>query len=342
MAQELLTRDQFHNAVFQRDKHKCVICKADGQDAHHIMERRLFPDGGYYLNNGATLCGPCHIQAEQTILSTEEIRRSAGILKIVIPPHAYSDQRYDKWLNPILDNDSRLRGELFDDVSVQKILAPVLHLFTDKVKYMRTYHLPWSPGCTSDDRLMNMDDLEKWNWEVVVSEKRDGENTTMGKGYIHARSLDYEPHLSRDKIKALHSQIAYNIPENWRVCGENLTAVHSLKYSSLQSIFEVFSIWDGPNCLSWDDTVTYAQLLGLETVPVLYRGIWNPLESESFGLKLASQLDTTKQEGYVIRPSGSFHMKDFKSVVGKYVRKNHVDATRHHWFRSKLEFNEVL
>ena len=56
MTQEPLTRDQFRNGVFARDGHKCVLCQAPGQDAHHIMERRLFPDGGYYLDNGATVC----------------------------------------------------------------------------------------------------------------------------------------------------------------------------------------------------------------------------------------------------------------------------------------------
>ncbi len=51
-----MTRDDFRNAVFARDNHRCVICGEPAKDAHHILERRLFPDGGYYLNNGASLC----------------------------------------------------------------------------------------------------------------------------------------------------------------------------------------------------------------------------------------------------------------------------------------------
>jgi hypothetical protein len=77
----LLSRDEFREGVFKRDKYKCVCCKAEGQDAHHIIERRLFPDGGYYLGNGATLCGDCHLKAEQTLISCEEIRQVAGIEK---------------------------------------------------------------------------------------------------------------------------------------------------------------------------------------------------------------------------------------------------------------------
>ena len=142
MSPNLLTRDQFRNGVFHRDGNFCVICKQAGQDAHHIMERRLFIDGGYFLDNGATLCGLCHVKAEQTILSCDEIRKAVGITNILLPDHLYPDQQYDKWANPILPNGTRLRGELFEDISVQRVLAPVIHLFTDKVKYMRTLHLP--------------------------------------------------------------------------------------------------------------------------------------------------------------------------------------------------------
>lgn len=53
----LLTRDDFREFVFKRDNHKCVVCGEPAVDAHHILERRLFHDSGYYLDNGASLCG---------------------------------------------------------------------------------------------------------------------------------------------------------------------------------------------------------------------------------------------------------------------------------------------
>jgi hypothetical protein len=340
MEPQLLTRDAFRAGVFQRDGNLCVICKKDGQDAHHIMERRLFADGGYYLENGATLCGQCHIEAEETILTTEQIREAAGITRTILPPHLYDDQRWDKWANPILDSGMRLRGELFDDESVQKILSCVLHLFTNRIKYPRTYHVFWSPGATNDDRMMPEEVINKWNWEVIITEKMDGENTTFYNDGLHARSLDYEPHPSRNQIKALHAQIAHNIPDDWRICCENLTAKHSIKYTNLKSICQVFSIWNGTTCLSWDDTVTFAGVLGLETVPVIWRGIWDANNAEKFGLQLAAQLDSNNQEGYVIRPAGVFPFKDFRNVVGKYVRAKHI-VTHGHWMRQKIEYNEV-
>ena len=85
----LLSREDFRSQVFDRDDGRCVICGESGVDAHHIIERRLFPDGGYYLDNGATLCGACHIRAEMTVLSCAEIRAAAGITQIVLPPHVF-------------------------------------------------------------------------------------------------------------------------------------------------------------------------------------------------------------------------------------------------------------
>src|SRR6185369_8477297 len=173
---QLLTRDRFREGVFARDGYKCVICGRPAVDAHHILERRLFDNGGYFVNNGASLCSDCHIAAETTVLSCEKIRVACGITKPVLPPHLYPDQVYDKWGNPIQTNGTRLRGELFDDESVQKILAQgnVLGLFTKYVRYPRTYHLPWSPNLTEDDRMM--ENTEGFvGKRVVVTVKLDGE-----------------------------------------------------------------------------------------------------------------------------------------------------------------------
>ncbi len=187
----LLDRDTFREGVFDRDGHKCVICGEPAQDAHHIMERKLFPDGGYYLNNGASLCGKHHLEAEMTTLSVEDVRSAAKIpeSKKVLPPAFYEDQRYDKWGNPILANGLRMRGELFDDVNVQRILEQgnVLNKFTKYVKYPRTWHLPWSPGKSKDDRVLTTPEVFAGQ-EVVVTVKMDGENCLDGEILITTRS----------------------------------------------------------------------------------------------------------------------------------------------------------
>lgn len=333
----LLTRDEFREGVFKRDDHKCVICKKPAQDAHHIIERRLWPDGGYYLDNGASLCGACHILAEKTVISVEEIRIAAGVRKIIVPPHLYPDHRYDKWGNHVLTNGQRTKGELFHDESVQIILKEVNHLFTDYVKYPRTYHLPWSPGLTSDDRVI--DDCSQFEGkEIVVTRKMDGENTTLYRDHLHARSLDSDNHWSRSWVKQFHATIANDIPEKWRFCGENVYAKHSIKYEGLPSYFLLFSIWNDRNvCLSWDEMHEWVSILGIDTVPVLYRGKWD--EQVVKGL-YDEKRDYDTHEGYVVRLAGEFSYFDFKKSVAKFVRSNHVQST-HNWKRAATEKNEL-
>lgn len=96
-----------------------------------------------------------------------------------------------------------------------------------RVHYPRTPHLPWSPGASSDDvRVGDLSGLA--GREVVVTEKLDGENTTLYADGLHARSLDSAHHPSRAWVKALQGRIGPAIPQGWRVCGENLYARHWL------------------------------------------------------------------------------------------------------------------
>jgi hypothetical protein len=120
---KLMTRDQFREAVFDRDGSTCVFCSEPAVDAHHILERRLWGDGGYYVDNGTRVCREHHLQCERTVLSVEDCRRAGGIPKAILPEHLYPDQEYDKWGNPVLQNGQRLRGDLFWDESVQKVLG---------------------------------------------------------------------------------------------------------------------------------------------------------------------------------------------------------------------------
>jgi len=332
----LLSREEFKRQVFNRDEHLCVVCEQAAVDAHHITERKLFPDGGYYLNNGVSLCSKCHKKAESTEFSCVYLRDLAKISIVILPPHLYSDVEYDKWGNPIIAPNSRLKGELFFEDGVLKALKDVLWMFTDRVKYPRTYHLPWSPGRTKDDRVIESADMFSGK-DVVVTVKMDGENTSMYRGGIHARSIDYSPHSSRDRIKALHASISHEIPVGWRICGENLFAKHSIHYKNLDDFFLVFSMWDEHNkCLSWNDTKLFAEVLGLKVVPVLYSGLYD--EEIIKGLETPS-FNGDECEGYVVRVSDGFTYKDFRHMASKFVRKDHVQ-THGHWIRNKVVKNE--
>lgn len=333
MDPKLLTRDQFRENVFARDKHKCVFCGKPAVDAHHILERRLWPDGGYYIENGASVCEEHHLECERTLISVEDVRHACGITKIVVPPHLYDDHIYDKWGNAILEDGRRAKGELFYDESVQKVLKEgnALSLFTPYVKYPRTMHFPWSPGMHSDDK-MAYDMSQFLGQEVVITEKMDGENTTMYRDHIHARSIDSRGGEDRAWVKQFWSNIAYDIPEDWRICGENLWAEHSIHYSGLRSYFYGFSLWNDRNtCLSWEDTLTYFDLLGIRNVPVLWYGVLpdNYDEAKKKIREVEKNLSWDKNEGYVMRVARAFEYKEFKDCVRKFVRAGHVQTTKH-------------
>jgi len=330
--QILMSRDQFRESVFSRDNHKCVFCDSPAVDAHHIIERRLWPDGGYYLDNGASVCQVHHLLCEETKISVEDVRLACGITKIIVPPHLYVDHSYDKWGNPILANGQRLKGELFFDESVQKILTQggAISLFSDYVKYPRTHHLPWSDGVNSDDRVI--DNLSAFEGKrVIVTEKMDGENTTLYRDYTHARSVDGRSHPSRNWVKQFWSTISADIPEGWRVCGENLYAKHSISYDKLSTYFMGFSIWNERNiCLSWDETIEWFDLMGVTPVPVLYDGVFD--EKVIRGLWDKKDWDTT--EGYVVRVADAIEYGDFRKKFAKFVRKGHVQTVKH-WMHGK-------
>lgn len=342
--EKVLTRDEFREGVFARDGHKCVICGEPAKDAHHIIERRLFDNGGYYLSNGASLCQTHHIAAEETTLSCEEIRDAAGIKHIILPDHMYNDNdyTYDKWGNIVMPNGTRVRGELFYDESVQKIMGQggVLDLFSKYVKYPRTMHLPWSEKRGKDDRVLGS--VSQFDGRrVIVSVKMDGENTTMYSDHVHARSLNSGPHDSRKWVKGLWGKMGYMIPDGWRVCGENMYAVHTIPYRGLRSFFYTFSIWNDKNvCLSWDETLEYNELLGLDLVDVIYDGVWDENTVKSAFSEYRKRSDN-QCEGYVVRLADEFSYGEFRKSVAKFVSGD-FQIKHGHWSQQKIEVNELL
>lgn len=202
-------------------------------------------------------------------------------------------------------------------------------------KYPRTPHLPWSRPNKDDGQLADVSQFAEM--AVVVTEKLDGENTTMGSDYVHARSLDSRHHESRAWVKGLHATIASRIPAGWRLCGENMYAKHSIFYDKLDSYFYLFSVWNADNnCLSWDDTETFASELGLVVPRVLFRGVWDEKAIKA----LVDTIDTKTCEGYVVRDSGGFAHAEFAAHAAKWVRLGHVQ-TDEHWMARSVVPNQL-
>lgn len=206
-----------------------------------------------------------------------------------------------------------------------------------RTKYPRTPHLPWSPGATSDDRMLP--DCSCFvGHHVVATEKRDGENNTLyGDGFIHARSLDGHGHEWQSWVARAWSERAHGLPEGWRVVVENLYAKHSIGYDKLSSYFEIIGIYDDANqCLSWADTQLWAQLLEIPTVPVLHTGPWEEQTMRKLWPSLQEQVRQGQREpleGFVVRLAQAFPHNSFSQSVAKLVRANHV-TTGAHWTKS--------
>ena len=204
------------------------------------------------------------------------------------------------------------------------------------MKYPRTFHIPESPGCTTDDKvLLNLDHL--FGQECIISKKMDGENTTMTSELVHARSVDSRNHPSRNWVKQFHGQIAHQIPAGWRICGENLFATHSIEYRELQSYFYAFSIWNEKNiALDWNSTLEWCDILNITPVEILFKGVLSKKVINSIIMNLCALTD----EGFVIRLASEFHYNDFKMSVAKYVRANHITSDKH-WMHSQLKQNTL-
>ncbi|MBR4589163.1 MAG: hypothetical protein IKO36_00750 [Bacteroidaceae bacterium] len=61
-----LSREDFKKYGFARTNGKCCVpnCNEQAVDAHHIMDRSLWKNGGYYLSNCAPVCNKHHIDCE--------------------------------------------------------------------------------------------------------------------------------------------------------------------------------------------------------------------------------------------------------------------------------------
>jgi len=212
-----------------------------------------------------------------------------------------------------------------------------------KIKYIRSYHLPYSQGVQSDDKIIET--LEYFeDEEVVVSEKLDGECTTCYTDGYHARSLDSVYNFTRSWVATMHSCMRFLIPNDIKLVGENLWGKHTIGYPDnyLEGYFYLFSVWqdleDGTDfCLDYDSIIEYANKLDLPTPKVLYRGIY----SEKILKELAANIDTDVMEGFVVRTVKGFRREDSTKYLAKWVRKDHVQINSEHWLKNVEKNGEL-
>lgn len=212
-------------------------------------------------------------------------------------------------------------------------------------KYNRTYHLPWSPGTTSDDRISpSVNSLVGIN--IVITEKLDGENCGMTNDGVFARShADFTTSPWSREVRELHKwKIKGQLSEGVFLFGENMEGIHSIEYKNLTSYFYLFGVRDNNIWVSWELVEEYAYLLDLPTAPVLFKGQVNSeKELKDLTESLVKQPSALggQCEGIVVRNADMFHNDDFAENVMKWVRKGHVQTDSHwtrNWVKAQLKY----
>ncbi|KAA2243267.1 2'-5' RNA ligase [Chitinophaga agrisoli] len=222
-------------------------------------------------------------------------------------------------------------------------------------KYGRTFHYPFSPGTTSDDRIQH----DYWQHlsripALVHTEKLDGENNCLSRLGVFARS-HAAPTTSpwTESIRRFWQSIKHDLG-NLEIFLENLYAVHSIAYRQLDHHFYVFAVREHDQWLSWEETRYYAAMLDLPTVPEI-KVFTPPLQQAIFEKEVleivagpgafdahdAHSGRPATMEGIVTRNAAQYPVAAFPENVFKYVRKGHVKTDEHwtrHWQRAPLHY----
>lgn len=350
---KLLTRSEFKEKVFARDKDKCIVCFNPGVDAHHLLDRSLFADGGYYISNGVTLCSDCHIDAEKGLLTVEQLREAAKIKEIVLPPQLVEGVVYDKW-------------GVSEDFNA---------------KFPRILHSPISLGTTSDDRIFSDENYLRSfeEEEVILTEKLDGQNNSFNKYGVYARSHAAPTELPWDKVMVQFWESIKNDLGDIELFGESMFAIHSIEYKKLENYLYLFGVRQNGIWLSWEEVQFWAKAFDLPTVPQIPiktslkqirnlskslndNTILNAWLGNNLGMSWVDYTNTAGQlggidpktnlpvsEGFVIRRARSFKVNEglvnvkpneFDSII-KLVRAKHVKTDAHwtkNWKPAKLKW----
>jgi len=225
---KLLTRSEFNQLALERDSHKCLFCHETLNLAvHHIMDRALFDDEGYYLDNASTLCPEHHLLAEQGGLSCQEIRDKINITMIVLPQGYKQNLEYDKWGKPM----------------------------KELIKYPRTKHIAGSSIQRGDSKnTIPFSELE--GKFLVVEEKIDGANTGISFNQDCELKLQCRGHFLEgkgdwpefDMFKSWgntwKNQLFDILTDQYIMYGEWMGAFHSIYYDELPHLFMEFDIYD--------------------------------------------------------------------------------------------------
>ncbi len=207
----------------------------------------------------------------------------------------------------------------------------------ERTKFPRIPHIPWSPGATSDDRMLDTID-HFLHSPLIVTEKLDGECTMMSCDKMHARSEEACSRPWQSYIRALHGRLQYLFPENFRIYGENMYAIHTITYEQLTAYFYIFNIVENGMFVSWKTLTEHCKRFDFCHVPII-ACLEAQYHVDTLRHSLQNIEDTMKSklgstiEGYVVRTATAFPISEFGINTAKWVRENHVQ-TDEHWTKN--------
>jgi hypothetical protein len=361
------TREKFREQCRERDNETCLVpwCDEYPEDVHHILERELWQDGGYVIDNGASVCNHHHRLAETNDIPPQAFWLWAGIEEPPLP-ESVSTKDVDKW-------GSEFETPPHGDKRRYRKYPSSRHLLP---LYWRDEDTLAKTRMESDDTgLDTIDDF--LGIPLVVTHKIDGGNCTLVSGEgepVRARNgrtpkEGMRPMYAEGGLYWTHN-VGQKLPEHLQIAGEWVYEKHSIHYgceceeqcddvgpyiSELTGVedgsayFQVFGVYDNHlnMWLSWPSTEYWADKLGFPTAPVVY------CESSEDTATFESEYEACNQliqyardvienggEGIVVRSKFPFHFGQFSRKLGKYVRENHVKDTDERWERTLVE-NQV-
>lgn len=223
-------------------------------------------------------------------------------------------------------------------------------------KYGRTYHYPFSPGTTSNDRFNHTywEDIQKIE-TLLHTEKLDGENNCLNQYGVFARS-HVAPTTSHWTIQLRERWVLLkNDLGDIELFGENIYAIHSIEYKRIEEYYFIFAVRQMDKWLSWEEVKFYAAIFDFPTVPELAIESTTDLTKEALQLEIENWAqeesvfgslnpltgEDCTREGVVSRNVSEYPVAEFMHNVFKYVRKGHVKTDAHwtrNWKRAKLHW----
>jgi hypothetical protein len=355
-------RSRFREACVERDGGECVVpwCKeavtpdpSGPGEQHHVLERKLWKDGGYIPENGASVCNTHHRYAETNHIPPQAFWRWIGVDEPVVPEPCDS-LHVNKW------------GEPLD--------TPPWKEHRERIKYPSTRHLLpcyWQSEHGTADERTGRDDTGMTSTAsfvgapYVMTVKLDGANSMMVKDLdepVRARNGKDAEHESFDMLKQLYwdKDVYSALDDNIQVFGEWMYAKHSIHYGcdcdeacesvgpQLDSHFYVFGVYDTDYdvWLSWPETNRWGERIDFPVAPTIGMSIpdTSVLESTSDFVRHvereSQRVIDQGHEGTIVRSKFPFHYGQFEERVGKFTRCNHVQTDKH-WSHKEITRNKI-